>query len=295
MAMEPVCIAPVGDICGEAATWDAATGRLYWTDINRFLLHVHDPSSASTRTHMFNEPVVALSLTSRPGWLLVALGSGLVLFDPDSGAREDLPAVLAGWPDQRLNDGRSDPRGSFWVGSMANNVAMDGASLPVRDGEGALFRYDHGGEMAMVESGIGIANTLCWSPDRQHFYFGDTLQNEIRIYDYDMASGNIGNGTAFFSGFDRGLPDGSAIDREGHLWNCRFGGGCIVRISPDGSIDRVIEMPVTNITTCTFGGPDLKTLYVTTAKAENLERLAGSLFAISVEVPGMAENVFSLG
>ena len=198
--MEPVCIVPVGDICGEAATWDAAAGRLYWTDINRFLLHIHDPASASTRTHMFDEPVVALSLTSRPGWLLVALGSGLVLFDPDSGAREDLPAMLAGWPAQRLNDGRSDPRGRFWVGSMANNVAADGVPLPVRDGEGALFHYDHGGEMVTVESGIGIANTLCWSPDRKHFYFGDTLKNEIRVYDYDMASGEISNGAPFFSG-----------------------------------------------------------------------------------------------
>ncbi|MGC6453443.1 MAG: SMP-30/gluconolactonase/LRE family protein [Candidatus Puniceispirillaceae bacterium] len=293
--MEPVCVAPTGDICGEAATWDAATGRLYWTDINRFLLHVHDPAAGTTRTHMFDEPVVALSLTSRAGRLLVALGSGLILFNPDTGTREDLAARLAGWPEQRLNDGRSDPRGSFWVGSMANNVAADGVPLPVRDGEGTLYRHDHGGGMVAVETGIGISNTLCWSPDRRHFYFGDTLKNEIRIYPYDMQNGDIGTGTAFFAGFDRGLPDGSAMDSDGYLWNCRFGGGCIVRVAPDGSVDRVIEMPVSNITTCTFGGPDLKTLYVTTAAAEGIERLAGSLFAISVEVAGMEENVFRLG
>lgn len=292
--MEPVCIVPVGDICGEAATWDAAAGRLYWTDINRFLLHVHDPVVGTTRTHMFDEPVVALSLTNRAGWLLVALGSGLILFDPDAGTREDLTARLAGWPDQRLNDGRSDPHGRFWVGSMANNVAADGVPLPVRDGEGTLFRYHHGGDMVPVETGIGISNTLCWSPDRRRFYFGDTLKNEIRVYDYDMASGEICNGVPFFAGFDRGLPDGSAMDSAGYLWNCRYGGGCIVRVAPDGSIDRVIEMPASNITTCTFGGPDRKTLYVTTAAAEQMERLAGSLFAISVETPGMDENIFQL-
>jgi len=294
--MKPVCVAPVGDICGEAATWDAATDRLYWTDINRFLFHDFDPVAGTTRTHMFDEPVVALSLTDRAGWLLVALGSGLILFEPRTGKREDLAAKLSGWPQQRLNDGRSDPRGTFWVGSMANNVASDGAPLPVRDGEGALFRYDHqGGAMVTVETGIGIANTLCWSPDRRHFYFGDTLRNEIRVYDYDIDSGAISNGAPFFAGFDRGLPDGSAIDSDGYLWNCRFGGGCIVRVAPDGTIDRVIDMPVSNITTCTFGGPALKTLYVTTAAAETVERLAGSLFAIEAEVTGMDEHVVRLG
>lgn len=293
--MEPVCIAPVGDICGEAATWDAKTGRLYWTDINRFLLHIHDPATATTRTHMFNQPVVALSLTDRAGWLLVALGSGLILFNPDTGAREDMAAGLAGWPEQRLNDGRSDPRGTFWVGSMANNVAADGVPLPVRDGEGTLFRYDHGGAMEAVETGIGISNTLCWSPDRRHFYFGDTLKNEIRVYDYDRDSGRIAGGTPFFAGFDRGFPDGSAMDSAGYLWNCRFGGGCIVRVAPDGTIDRVIDMPVSNITTCTFGGAELRTLYVTSAASDQGERLAGSLFAISVDVPGMDENIFRLG
>jgi len=295
--MEPICIVPAGDICGEAATWDAARNRLYWTDINRFLLHIHDPASGTTRTHMFDQPVVALSLTDRPGWLLVALGSGLILFDPDEGRREELPARvpahLPGWPDQRLNDGRSDPRGTFWVGSMANNVAADGAPLPVRDGEGALYRYSLDTGLQPVETGIGISNTLCWSPDRRHFYFGDTLKNEIRVYPYDRKSGDIGPGVPFFGGFDRGLPDGSAMDSQGYLWNCRYGGGCVVRVAPDGSIDRIIEMPVTNITTCTFGGPDLTTLYVTTAaNGEAVERLGGSLFSIETGVPGLAEHRF---
>ena len=292
--MEPICTVPAGDICGEAATWDAATARLYWVDINRFLLHCHDPDTNVTWTHMFDEPVVALSLTDRPAYLLVALGSGLILFDPDNGVRQDLPAKLAGWPDQRLNDGRSDPRGTFWVGSMANNVAADGTPTPVRDGEGALYRYRNGDEMMVMETGIGISNTLCWSPDQRYFYFGDTLKNEIRIYPYNRNSGDIGPSKCFFAGFERGLPDGSAIDSAGYLWNCRFGGSCIVRVDPNGEIDRVIEMPVTNITTCTFGGPNLTTLYVTTAATDPLERLAGSLFAIEVETPGMPEHFFRL-
>ena len=151
--------------------------------------------------------------------------------------------------------------------------------------------------MEVIETDIGIPNTVCWSPDRRHFYFGDTLKNEIRVYDYDIATGEIGPGRPFFAGFERGLPDGSAMDGEGYLWNCRYGGGCVVRVAPDGSIDRVIDIPAGNVTTCTFGGPELTTLYVTTAAADRApdDRLAGSLFAIETGIRGMAENAFSLG
>ena len=107
--MDPICIAPTGDICGEAVTWDAALGRLYWCDINRFLLHVHDPASGATRTHQFDQPVVALSLTDRPGWLLVALGGQIIMFNPDSGAREAMIPAMPDWPDLRFNE-RSEGR-----------------------------------------------------------------------------------------------------------------------------------------------------------------------------------------
>jgi len=298
--MEPVCIAPTGDICGEAATWDAARNRLYWCDINRFLLHVHDPVAGTTRTHQFEHPVVALSLTDRPGWLLVALGGQIILFDPDRGTREDLTPVMPDWPDLRYNDGRSAPDGNFWIGTMGNNVGPDGEALPVRDGMGTLYlcrggRHDGTVCPEAIETGIGIPNTVCWSPDGRHFYFGDTLKNEIRVYPYDADSGMIGDGQPFFSDFARGLPDGSAMDCEGYLWNCRYGGGCIVRVAPDGGIDRVIDMPVHNITTCTFGGPELTTLYVTTAAADRAptDRLAGSLFAIETGVRGLPEHSFA--
>ncbi|MFY9740979.1 MAG: SMP-30/gluconolactonase/LRE family protein, partial [Candidatus Sulfotelmatobacter sp.] len=137
-------------------------------------------------------------------------------------------------------------------------------------------------------------NTLSWSPNQKKFYFGDTLANIISSYDYDAETGAIVNERPFLQDFDRGLPDGSTIDSEGYLWNCRFFGGCIVRVAPGGGIDRVIEMPVKNPTTCTFGGADLKTLYVTTARAEAPagDRLAGSLYAIETDVAGQPENRF---
>ena len=294
--MEPICIVPSGDICGEGATWDAAANRLYWTDINRFLLHVYDPATTATRTHMFDQPVVALSLTDRAGRLLVALGAQLILFDPASGTREDLPVALEDWPEVRFNDGRSDPLGAFWIGSMGNNVGPNGEALPVTDGKGTLYRYRSGAAPEAVQTGIGIPNTLCWSPDRRRFYFGDTLKNDIRVHDFDLKSGGISAGVSFFSGFERGLPDGSAMDSDGYLWNCRYGGGCVVRVAPDGTIDRVIDIPAKNVTTCTFGGADLTTLYITTAAADRApgDRLAGSLFAIETDVRGLPENMFSL-
>ncbi|MEP2784983.1 MAG: SMP-30/gluconolactonase/LRE family protein [Pseudoruegeria sp.] len=295
--MTPRCTVQSGDVCGEAATWDADRGLLYWCDINRFLLHVFDAKIDTVTTTQFDEPVTAISLTDKDGWLLIALGSGLILFNPETRAREDLAnGALAGWPELRFNDGRSDPTGAFWIGSMGNNVGPKGEALPPTDGMGALYRYRSGTGLVAFETGIGIPNTLCWAPDDRTFYFGDTLKNEIRAYPFDPATGDIGDATSFFAGFERGLPDGSAMDAEGYLWNCRFGGGCIVRIAPSGDIDQVIDMPVENITTCTFGGADLKTIFITTAGAERAGQgsLEGSIFTLRVKTPGLAENRFSV-
>ncbi|MXU65730.1 SMP-30/gluconolactonase/LRE family protein [Oceanomicrobium pacificus] len=295
--LELECIAPTGDICGEAATFSAEENCIYWTDINRFLLHRMPLDTRAVTSHIFDEPVVALSLTDRPGWLLVALGSTLILFNPATAAREDLGVTLDGWPDVRFNDGRSDPLGNFWVGTMGNNVGRDGEAKEFAQDRGTLYRYRAGQNLEPFDDGIGISNTFCWAPDGQTFYFGDTLANEIRAYPFDPETGDIGDRQPHFSGFDRGLPDGSAIDAEGYIWNCRYFGGCIVRVSPDGGIDRVIDMPVRNITTCCFGGPDLSTLFITTASAEKnpTDRLAGSLFALRTDTRGLPENRFRTG
>ena len=118
----------------------------------------------------------------------------------------------------------------------------------------------------------------------------------IYAYDYDLSDSSIKSRRVFTAGFDRGLPDGSAMDSEGYLWNCRFFGSCILRIAPDGLVDRVVEMPVSNITHCAFGGPDFKTLYATSASMEAPvgERLAGGLFAIDMEVPGIPTGRFGI-
>jgi sugar lactone lactonase YvrE len=293
---EPVCVAPAGDVCGEGPVWHAGEQAVYWTDINRFLVHRYDAADESVKSWFFEEPATALVLTDRDDTLAVALGSRVVLWEPRSGKRRDHGFRLPGWPAVRLNDGRADPRGSLWVGSMRNNVKPDGSSGEAGGKDGVLYRIDPDGRVSEWKRDLGISNTLAWSPDSSIFYFADTLENRIWAYDYDKETGNIENERTFFSDFSKGSPDGSNVDSAGYLWNCRYYGKCIVRVAPNGQVDRVLEMPVNNITSCTFGGEDYRTLYATTASggAPVGDRLAGSLFAIRTEVPGLPENRFRI-
>ncbi len=295
MTSEPVCVAPTGDICGEGPVWHPAEQALYWTDINRFLIHRYAEADGSVKSWFFDEPVTALVLTDRDETLAVALASRVIFWEPATDTRRNQGFQLPGWPHVRLNDGRVDPRGAFWVGSMRNNVAADGKSFETGGTDGLLYRIDPAGTVSEWKRDIGISNTLAWSRDQRRFYFGDSLANVIFQYDYDAQTGAIRNERDFLRGFARGLPDGSSLDREGYLWNCRYGGNCIVRVAPDGRIDSVIEMPVTNITSCAFGGADYRTLYVTTAASSlaSGERLAGSLFAVRTRAEGLPEPRFS--
>jgi sugar lactone lactonase YvrE len=297
MGAEVRCVAPTGDVCGEGAVWDAAGNRLWWVDINRFLIHRWDAADESARTWFFDEPAVAMMLTDRPGVLLAALGSRLILWTPEDDGRTPLGPELEGWPEVRFNDGRPDALGGLVIGTMGNNVGPNGEAGEVEPGLGKLYRFGSDHAFVELERGIGIANTICWSPDLRVFYSADTLANEIRAYDYDAETGAVGASRPFFAGFERGAPDGSAVDADGFLWNCRYGGGCVVRVAPDGAVERVVEVPCGNVTTCTFGGEDLRTLFITTAAAGRGpgERLAGSVFALEAPVPGLPERVFRLG
>ncbi|MGH7011095.1 MAG: SMP-30/gluconolactonase/LRE family protein [Caulobacteraceae bacterium] len=275
---------PAGDRCGEAATWDEEAEVLFWCDVNRFLIHALDRSGA-VRNWFFDEPVVALALTDQIGTLLVALASHLILWRPEEDDRRDFGHPCPGWPKARWNDGRAGPAGEFWIGSMANNVGSSGEDLGLAPGLGELHRVRSGEEPMRFKEGIGISNTLAWAADHGRFYFGDSMANVVWAFDYDRAAAQISAERPFLEGFERGFPDGSATDVEGALWNCRYGGGCLVRVLADGAIEQIIEAPVTHVTTCAFGGPDLTTLFVTSA-AHHAERLSGSLFALEVAVPG---------
>jgi sugar lactone lactonase YvrE len=293
----PVCCAPVGGICGEGVLWHPAEEAVYWADINRFHIHRLHPRDGTVRSWIFDEPVTAVLLTTSDDDLLVCLGSKTVFWRPRTDTRTDTGFRLKQWPKVRLNDAGVDPRGSLWAGTMRNNVRADGSETEAGGEDGVLLRIDPDGKVSQWADRIGISNTLVWSPDRRTFFFGDSLANAIWSFDYSEETGYVERIGKHLYGFERGLPDGSAMDTDGFLWNCRYGGSCIVRVSPQGTIDRVIEMPVSNITNCTFGGPNLDVLYITTAASKPgapFERLGGSLFSLQTNVRGIPESKFTM-
>jgi sugar lactone lactonase YvrE len=290
------CIVAAGDQVGESPVWSQTDGSVYWTDVCRFLVHQFAAADETFRTWIFDEPVVALSLSSEPGRWLVALGSRLIWWWPKTDRRVDHGFVLPGYPHVRLNDGRADPLGNFWIGSMRNNLRPNGDLTSAGGTDGVMYRISPAGQVSEHINGLGISNTVCWSPDRGTFYTADTLINAVWAYTFDVRDATLGQRRDFLIDHSEGLPDGSAMDAAGHLWNCRFGGGSVVRVAPDGSIDRIVRLPVQDITSACFGGDDLKTLFITSAAVlhHSGERLAGSLWALRCDVPGLAPNVVKI-
>ncbi len=237
------------------------------------------------------EVIGSFGLT-RVGGMVAGMKSGLYLLDPNSGALDLLAAPEQNLPQNRFNDGRCDRAGRFWAGTMA-----DGPRAPA----GSLYRLDPDGSCARMQSHIHIPNSIAWSPDDRIMYFADTHVSLLWAYDYDLAHGTLRNERVFADCTNRpGRPDGSCIDAEGCLWNAEYGGGRVVRYRADGRIDQVIELPVSNVTCCCFGGEKLDTLYISTARqkmnAEQLARepLAGALFACRPGAQGMVEARFGV-
>jgi sugar lactone lactonase YvrE len=286
------CAVPAGDICGEGAVWHPDQQALYWTDINRFLVHRFDPGAGTTNTWIFPEPVTAVNLTTDSELLLLVLGSKIVLWSPRTHPDVQTIHRLATAPEMRFNDARIDPRGSLWAGTMRNNVGPQGQEIQVKFTDGVLSRINPDGAVSEWKTGIGISNTLAWSPDCKKFYFGDSPANTIYSFDYDVCNGSITGEKILTAGYARGLPDGSAIDAQGCLWNARYGGSCLIRIDPNGQIDRAVALPTLNPTTCTFGGPDLKTLYITSARSA--DQFSGSVFSMRAEIGGLPEHRFQI-
>ena len=204
---QPVCVAPTGDRCGEGAVWHAAHSAVYWTDINRFLIHRFTLADRCVRTWFFDVPVTAITLTDRDDVLAVVLGSGVILWEPETDLCHEPIYNLEGWPTVRFNDARVDPRGSLWVGSMRNNVNPDGSSGEAGGKDGILYRIDPDACLTIHRRDVGISNTLAWNPDRRRFYFADSLANTIWAYDYDRATGTIANERVFFANYERGLQE----------------------------------------------------------------------------------------
>lgn len=293
MRDEVRCVVPAGDICGEGAVWHPEQKALYWTDINRFLVHRFDAETETTRTWLFDEPVTAVNLTTDAETLLLVLGSRVGFWSPRTHPGVETLYRLESAPEMRFNDAAVDPRGSLWVGTMRNNVGPGGENLEVEFTGGELYRIDADGSAKVWKTGIGISNTVAWSPDGRKFYFGDSIANRIGRFDFDAETGAIGGEEAFLDGYSEGVPDGSAMDAEGCLWNTRPGAGCVICVAPDGRVARTVKLPVSTPTTCAFGGEGRRTLYITSMRSA--DRLSGSVFALEPGVSGVADGRFRLG
>jgi sugar lactone lactonase YvrE/DNA-binding IclR family transcriptional regulator len=278
-------------LLGEGPLWNPAEQRLHWVDILAPAIHASDPARGTDEVTPVEEIVGAIALR-RTGGLIAAARSGLRALTPGAGLGAVLASPLPDGSPARLNDGKCDRAGRFWVGATALDSTPDG---------GALFRIDPCGTARVMLEGLHVANGMGFSPDERVFYLVDSGRRRIERFAFDAAAGSLSARACFVAFADgEGVPDGLAVDAEGFVWVALWDGWRVVRYAPDGRVDRMIHLPVPRPTSCCFGGPGLATLYVTSARvrlsAAQLADapLSGSVFAIDTGgIHGLPEPAFA--
>jgi sugar lactone lactonase YvrE len=267
---------------GEGPVWSPSWGGLRWVDmLAGDVLSLADDGTVSRR-HVAD--VAAALRPRRNGGAVLGVERGFALEDAD-GTLTTLPPVWSD-PGIRMNEGGCDPDGRFWCGSMAYDH---------RPGAGSLYRLDPDGTVTVAFGGVTISNGLDWSPDGSVAYYDDTPTHQVAVFDYSSDAGLTGRRT-FVQLADDENPDGLTVDAEGGVWVALFGAGVVRRYTADGRLDGVVEVPAAQVTACTFGGPALDRLYITTSR-ENLppdaDPLAGALFAVDPGVAGRPVREFA--
>jgi sugar lactone lactonase YvrE len=271
---------------GEGPRWNAGEQKLYWVDIEQHFVYRYDPATARHERFDVGQPVGALGFR-QGGGLVLALRDGLALWDTDW--KE--PQIIAGaGPERgkegaRFNDGATDRMGRFWAGTLYSEATS------------CLYRLDPDHSLHTMVRNVTISNGIGWSPDNKTMYYTDTQTRTIYAYDYDAATGNIENRRNFVHTPDErdGYPDGLTVDSHGFVWSACWSGWRVVRYDPEGNMEREIRLPVSLVTACTFGGPDLTDLYITSAwtglSEEERQRQprAGDLFVLRTGIRGIEE------
>lgn len=286
-------VASVHAELGESPFWHPGEQVLYWCDIPACRLYRLVPASGALK-HWDFEAELASAAPCRSGGLLLALRNGLWRFDPADGRRSLLAAAPYDAAHERFNDGKCDPGGRFWCGTLYE---------PRRPPLAALYRLDAAGALTREADGVTVSNGLAWSPNGCTMYWSDTTSHTVFALDFDLAQGRASRRRVFARFEPRregqslddygGRPDGAAVDAEGNYWVAMFEGGRLLQLSPRGELRREIRLPVRCPTMPCFGGPDLRTLYVTTARhhrpADELaaQPWAGCVLEISLDVPGL--------
>jgi len=276
---------------GENPLYDVARDRLFWIDVRETpAIHVLDLRTNAERTWPMREDIGSLALAGSDR-LLLALRSGFAFFDCASGAIEAIVDPEPGLPDNRMNDGKCDTAGRYWCGSMNPESGT---------ADGSLYVLTPDLRCRKVADDFVTPNGMTWSLDGRTMHVADTRRGFIYAFDFDVATGSLGERRIFADlGAMPGGPDGAAIDAEGRMWSAQFDGGCLVRYTSDGVMDRVIRLPVTRPTACGFGGPGWRDLYVTTASrgldpdALRAEPLAGRTLVLDVGVAGLPPIPFA--
>ncbi len=288
MSSDVECVWPAGAVLGEGPVWSPGDDTLWFVDIKGCRIHAFNEATGQTRSFVTPEPA-AFVFRHSGGGMVCGLRSGLYRLDPSSSRFDAIVKVDAARPANRLNDGYVDARGRLWFGTMDDEE---------RAPTGALYRFA-GGRLDRMDAGYVITNGPAMSPDGRILYHVDTLQRCLYTFDID-GQGDLSGKRPFVTLAEPdGYPDGPAVDSAGNVWVAMFGGWGVRCYSPQGELLRVIDVPVAQCTKAAFGGPDLRTLYITTASVGLAEgqRLrqpqAGGLFRTRVEVAGLVPHEFA--
>lgn len=299
-AMTSVAGAPLGPFAlAESPTWDATANRLWFVDIEGMALHAIDfdvdgdatLNARAQRSFDFTQKVCAIGLT-RSDRLLLALGDGVYFFSPQDGTLELLVRPEPDKPDHRLNDGKVGPDGAFWVGSMEET--------PERAPVGSLYRVSADGRCRRISTGYRVSNGLAWSADGRAMFHADSRGPTIDRWDFDPTSGIVGSRSAIRTLSEKiGRPDGGACDTAGGYWSAAISAACLNRFDFDGKLIQKVDLPAPRPTMPCFAGPDLQSVFVTTARqgldAGVLAQYpdAGRLLMLRVSVAGVPVNRFA--
>jgi len=284
------CVATVRTEVGEGPVWDERAGVLWWIDVKDPRLFRFDPASGENQAWRMPERIGFAALRAAGG-LIGGFKTGFKWIDPESGALTTIVDPEPDRPGNRFNDGKCDRFGRLFAGTMDDAEA---------ECTGTLYRFDPDLSVHVVRQGVHLSNGLDWSPDDRLMYYTDSLRRLIWVYDYDAERGALANERVFARvPEDAGVPDGLCVDAAGFVWSAHWGGWRLTRYAPDGRIDRVLPMPVPQPSSCTFGGPDLATLYVTSAaigmSAADFAKApdGGGLFAVEPGVRGQPATRFA--
>jgi sugar lactone lactonase YvrE len=267
---------------GEGPVWDAERRELLWVDIDSGLVHRFSPEDGSTSVLAVGQPV-SLAVPRVDGGLALAIRDGFALLDDGAANVELVAPVESRDPDSRMNDGACDPAGRLWAGTLSGS----------RRPSAALYRWEGEDQPALILDHVTISNGIGWSPDVRQMHYVDTATGGVDSFDYDADSGDIANRRRLITVDPAdGKPDGLAVDADGGIWVALWGGSAVHRYTPDGALDQRVPLPVSQVTSCCFGDPDLGTLYVTSAARGVDEPHAGALFACRPSCTGLPSSTF---